>query len=250
MAPRSRHGEWGPASDRPDPVELLEEQAATRVPELVPIRDGRMLVSPFTFFRGAAYPMAADLATAPRTGLGVQLCGDAHCPTSGGSPRPTGGWRSASTTSTRRCRARSSGTSSGWRQVSPSPVGTDASTTNSARRSTWPSRVRTVGRSGRSRRCPPSTCGTPAFTWTRPRRWRLGRGPQTAEAVRPQLGQGTHQRQPESVREADDARGRPTSHRSDPPLIVPTAEVVRGGPGRARALPTGGHPLLPPHPDR
>ena len=78
VAPRSGHGEWEPASDRRDPVELLEEQAASRVPELVPIRYGRMLVSPFTFFRGAAYPMAADLAGAPRTGLDVQLCGDAH----------------------------------------------------------------------------------------------------------------------------------------------------------------------------
>ena len=78
MAPRSGHGDWEPASDRRDPVELLEEQAASRVPELVPIRYGRMLVSPFTFFRGAAYPMAADLAGAPRTGLEVQLCGDAH----------------------------------------------------------------------------------------------------------------------------------------------------------------------------
>ena len=78
VAPRSAHGEWEPAADRRDPVELLEEQAASRVPELVPIRYGRMLVSPFTFFRGAAYPMAADLAGAPRTGLDVQLCGDAH----------------------------------------------------------------------------------------------------------------------------------------------------------------------------
>ena len=78
VAPRSGHGEWEPASDRRDPVELLEEQAASRVQELVPIRYGRMLVSPFTFFRGAAYPMAADLAGAPRTGLDVQLCGDAH----------------------------------------------------------------------------------------------------------------------------------------------------------------------------
>ena len=68
----------GAGADRRDPVELLEEQAASRVPELVPIRYGRMLVSPFTFFRGAAYPMAADLAGAPRTGLEVQLCGDAH----------------------------------------------------------------------------------------------------------------------------------------------------------------------------
>src|SRR5512132_2663224 len=76
--PRSLHGEWEPASDRRDPVELLEEQAASRLPDLVPIRYGRMLVSPFTFFRGAAYPMAADLAGEPRTGLDGQLCGDAH----------------------------------------------------------------------------------------------------------------------------------------------------------------------------
>ena len=78
VAPRAVHGEWAPAAERADPVGLLEEQAASRVQELVPIRYGRMLVSPFTFFRGAAYPMAADLAGAPRTGLEVQLCGDAH----------------------------------------------------------------------------------------------------------------------------------------------------------------------------
>ncbi len=78
VAPRAAHGEWAPASDRRDPVDLLEEQAASRLQELVPVRYGRMLVSPFTFFRGAAYPMAADLADEPRTGLHVQLCGDAH----------------------------------------------------------------------------------------------------------------------------------------------------------------------------
>jgi uncharacterized protein (DUF2252 family) len=77
-APRSGHGEWEPAPDRADPIELLEEQAASRVRELGPLRYGRMLVSPFTFFRGAAYPMASDLAGAVRTGLDVQLCGDAH----------------------------------------------------------------------------------------------------------------------------------------------------------------------------
>jgi uncharacterized protein (DUF2252 family) len=76
--PRSAHAVWEPSGDRPDPVELLEQQAASRVPELVPLRYGRMLVSPFTFFRGAAYPMAADLAESPRSGLEVQLCGDAH----------------------------------------------------------------------------------------------------------------------------------------------------------------------------
>jgi uncharacterized protein (DUF2252 family) len=75
---RSAHADWAPAPDRPDPVELLEEQARTRVPELVPIRYGRMLLSPFSFFRGAAAVMAADLAPTPRTGLTVQLSGDAH----------------------------------------------------------------------------------------------------------------------------------------------------------------------------
>ena len=78
LVPLSAHGEWQPSSDRPDPVSLLEEQATSRVPELVPIRYGRMLVSPFTFYRGAAYLMASDLASTPRTGLSVQLCGDAH----------------------------------------------------------------------------------------------------------------------------------------------------------------------------
>ena len=76
--PRSAHAGWEPPPLRPRPVELLEEQAATRVPELVPIRYGRMLVSPFTFYRGAAYLMASDLAGMPRTGLHTQLCGDAH----------------------------------------------------------------------------------------------------------------------------------------------------------------------------
>jgi uncharacterized protein (DUF2252 family) len=76
--PRSSLADWAPAPDRRDPVELLEEQAETRVQELVPIRHGRMLVSPFTFYRGGAFLMAADLDDSPRTGLTVQLCGDAH----------------------------------------------------------------------------------------------------------------------------------------------------------------------------
>jgi uncharacterized protein (DUF2252 family) len=76
--PRSVHASWEASPARADPVELLEEQSKTRVEELVPIRYGRMLVSPFTFFRGAASIMAADLAGMPRTCLRVQLCGDAH----------------------------------------------------------------------------------------------------------------------------------------------------------------------------
>src|SRR6266568_1452001 len=77
-APRSAHGRWTPALDRSDPVALLEEQAASRVPQLVPMRYGRMLASPFTFYRGAALIMAADLAATPVSGVTVQLCGDAH----------------------------------------------------------------------------------------------------------------------------------------------------------------------------
>src|SRR5947208_3166733 len=76
--PRSTFAGWAPPPVRRDPVAVLEEQAQSRVPELVPIRYGRMLVSPFTFYRGAAAIMAADLAASPRTGLQVQLCGDAH----------------------------------------------------------------------------------------------------------------------------------------------------------------------------
>ena len=76
--PRSSHAGWQPAAGRRDPVEMLEEEEITRLPELLPIRHGRMLVSPFTFFRGAASLMAADLASSPRTGLQTQLCGDAH----------------------------------------------------------------------------------------------------------------------------------------------------------------------------
>ena len=87
-APRSSHGNWAAPANRPDPIALLEGQAASRVPELVPIRNGRMLVSPFTFFRGAALIMAADLAPTPKTGVNVQLCGDAHLSNFGvfGSP--------------------------------------------------------------------------------------------------------------------------------------------------------------------
>jgi uncharacterized protein (DUF2252 family) len=76
--PRGALGDWSPAPGRRDPVDILEEQAWTRVPELVPIRYGRMLASPFAFYRGAAAVMAADLAESPRTRLRAQLCGDAH----------------------------------------------------------------------------------------------------------------------------------------------------------------------------
>src|SRR5215471_5247558 len=76
--PRLSHAQWEPPPDRPDPVDILEEQARTRVPDLVPIRYGRMVASPFAYFRGAAAPMAWDLAHTPTTGIRVQACGDAH----------------------------------------------------------------------------------------------------------------------------------------------------------------------------
>ena len=76
--PRDSHAVFDPPPGRPDPVGLLEEQAKSRVPELVPVRWGRMMVSPFTFYRGAALPMASDLSHTPVSGLAVQACGDAH----------------------------------------------------------------------------------------------------------------------------------------------------------------------------
>ncbi|HEY4308923.1 MAG TPA: DUF2252 domain-containing protein [Pirellulales bacterium] len=76
--PRSAHGEWHPSIDRRDPVEILSESSEGRVPHLVPLRYGRMLISPFAFYRGAAAIMAADLAQTPTTGLRVQACGDCH----------------------------------------------------------------------------------------------------------------------------------------------------------------------------
>src|SRR5215831_12511153 len=85
--PRSSHAGFELAPDR-DPVAILQAQAASRVPELVPVRYGRMLVSPFTFYRGAAAVMAHDLAATPRAGLRVQLCGDAHLSNVGGYASP------------------------------------------------------------------------------------------------------------------------------------------------------------------
>jgi uncharacterized protein (DUF2252 family) len=78
LVPRSSHAQWAPPEDRPDPVAILEEQAKTRVADLIPIRHGRMIASPFGYFRGAAAPMAWDLAHTPTTEIRVQACGDAH----------------------------------------------------------------------------------------------------------------------------------------------------------------------------
>jgi hypothetical protein len=76
--PRLSHAGWNPRADRPDPIEILEASNKGRLPELIPVRYGRMIPSPFAFFRGAAAIMASDLAHTPATGIRVQVCGDAH----------------------------------------------------------------------------------------------------------------------------------------------------------------------------
>ena len=88
VVPRTSHGAWAPAVDRADPVQILVDQARTRVAELVPVRNARMLASPFTFYRGSAAIMAADLASTPTSGIEVQLCGDAHLSNFGGYAAP------------------------------------------------------------------------------------------------------------------------------------------------------------------
>jgi len=88
ITPRASHAAWEPPSERPDPITLLEEQARSRVADLVPIRYGRMLASPFAFYRGAAVIMASDLSTTPQSGIHAQLCGDAHLANFGGFASP------------------------------------------------------------------------------------------------------------------------------------------------------------------
>jgi uncharacterized protein (DUF2252 family) len=88
QVPVSAQAGWRPGTDRADPVELLAAQNTTREADLVPVRHGRMMVSPFTFYRGAAKVMAADLASTPTAGLSVQLCGDAHLSNFGGFASP------------------------------------------------------------------------------------------------------------------------------------------------------------------
>ena len=96
--PRESHAAWEPWSGRPDPVDLLQKQAKSRLSELVPIRYGRMIVSPFAFFRGAALQMATDLAHTPDSGLRVQACGDARTLSNFGAFASPGAIRSAAHT--------------------------------------------------------------------------------------------------------------------------------------------------------
>jgi hypothetical protein len=113
---------------RPDPVDILIQQGNDRVTELLPIRYGRMLASPFAFYRGAAAVMAADLAAHPPAGCVPSCAATPTWPTSGSTPPPSGGWCSTSTTSTKRCPARSNGTSNGSPRASASPAKPTATT--------------------------------------------------------------------------------------------------------------------------
>ena len=88
VAPRRSHGEWEDEASRPDPLEILRRQERGRVEELIPVRYGRMLVSPFTYYRGSAAVMASDLSRTPTTGVYVQACGDAHIHNFGGYASP------------------------------------------------------------------------------------------------------------------------------------------------------------------
>ena len=167
--PRSNHAEFAPAPDRPDPVELLQGDDASRVPELLPIRYGRMAVSAFTFFRGAALPMAADLAGTPRTGLVAQICGDAHLANFGLFASRNAGWCSTSTISTRPCPGRGSGTSNASRRASRSRAGTTATPPSNATASCSPRSPRTARRWPGSPRRRRWRSGTPTPTRTRSR---------------------------------------------------------------------------------
>jgi uncharacterized protein (DUF2252 family) len=119
-------------------VALLEEQDATREPDLVPVRHGRMLVSPFTFYRGAAKIMAADLKDTPTAGLQVQLCGDAHLSNFGAFASPERRLLFDLNDFDETLPGPSSTTSSGWRPASRSPAATTASPRPTPRRRRWP----------------------------------------------------------------------------------------------------------------
>src|SRR6266567_753845 len=164
--PLSSHAGWTPAADRPDPVALLEEQDATREPDLVPVRHGRMLVSPFTFYRGAAKIMAADLDATPTAGLQAQLCGDAHLLNFGLFASPERLLLFDLNDFDETLPGRSNTTSSAWRQASRSPDATTALPRRTRTRRRW-RRWRPIGRRWpASRRWAPWLSGTRAWTKT------------------------------------------------------------------------------------
>ena len=213
--PRSSHAEWAPAPDRADPAALLAAQETTRVPELVPLRHERMLVSPFTFYRGAAVIMAADLAAVARTpGSGSRRAATRTSRTSAASPRPTGRSCSTSTTSTRPALARSSGTSSASPRASRSRPGRVSFTAKEDARVVAPGR-----RSRTARRWPTFARMTNLDVWYARldvekvfNEYRSRATPERDQALRAQPGQGPGQGQHEGVRQAHRAGRRRVPH--------------------------------------
>ena len=224
MAPLESHAEFSPRAGR-DPVGLLLGQAASRVPELVPVRHGRMLVSPFTFYRGAALPMAADLAGTPASGLRVQLCGDAHLSNFGAFASPERQlvfdvndfdetlpgpfeWDVKRLAASLAVAARDNG-------YPPRP----------AARSPWRRPKATVPRCASSRSRPSWTSGTRTWTSSRPSPNSSPRSRPKVQGSREAAGQGPH-------RDSTKALGKLTTMVdgqrriiSDPPMIVPIEEV-------------------------
>ena len=149
------------------PSRCSRSQATTRIPELVPVRYGRMAVSPFTFLRGAALPMAADLSRGPELGRRRRSCAATPTsPTSACSPRRSATCCSTSTTSTRPCTGRSSSTSSAWPPASSSPGAAAASPPTTTGTSSIGRSARTATGWRATRRCGRSTSTTPASTST------------------------------------------------------------------------------------
>ena len=246
--PRSSHAGFTPGEHRPDPVALLEQQAVTRVPELVPIRYGRMLLSAFTFYRGAALIMASDLAGTPRSGITTQVCGDAHLMNFGAFASPErrlefgindfdetcpGPWEwdvkrlAASFAIAGRDRGFSTKDRA---RVLLALLGEYRSTMHRFAAMTnlavWYSHMDVEA----------------AIKEFQDRR-QQGR----AQAGRGQRRQGSHPRQPAGLRQADPRRGRPAAHHQRPASGPADRRAVRGG--RARPDPrlrAGGDPQLPP----
>ena len=232
QVPRSRHADWTPPPRRRDPVEVLRVQETERIASLVPVRHGRMLVSPFTFYRGAAAIMAADLATHPDHGLRVQLCGDAHLSNFGVFARPTASSSSTSTTSTRRCRARSSGTSSGSPPASGRGSRPRLRQAGAHGAAGWRRRVATARRCRASRRWRHRRLVL-APGRRRDRRALRASG-QRADRKRfsENVAQGPQQGQPARPRTADRGQERQPRSPTGRPLLVPIDQRGRGPGGR------------------
>ena len=222
--PRSRHGEWEPASR--DPLRILTAQDATRIPELVPIRYGRMLASPFAFFRGAAAMMAADLSRTPTTDLSVQLCGDAHLANFGVFASPDRRLVFDSNDFDETCPGPFEWDVKRLAASVASPAGSaaSASASGSGRRS--PGSPPTARRCAVSPRCATSMSGTPASTSSRG--WRPSarrpRAPLPPGRAQPRQGpgQGQHPRPGQLTHERDGE----LRIVSDPPLITPLEDLT------------------------